>query len=78
MTEHGNPYRGRPCAAVHNAASLVQKGENWRNVLGSPAYLMGKLKGDKSLLGTRWLSEDVYGNASQDPRDKGKTGLFEV
>jgi hypothetical protein len=24
------------------------------------------------------LREDVYSKASQDPRDKGKTGLFEV
>jgi hypothetical protein len=33
---------------------------------------------DKSLLLTRCSPEDVYGEASQDPRDMGKTGLFEV
>ncbi len=33
---------------------------------------------DKSLLITRWSSEDVYDEASQDPRDMGKTALFEV
>jgi hypothetical protein len=37
-----------------------------------------KKMGDKSLLLTRCSPEDVYGEALQDPRDMGKTALFEV
>jgi hypothetical protein len=58
--------------------SLAQPGETERNVSGSPAYLESKDRGDNSLLRKRRLMEDMEVNASQDPRDMGKTGLFET
>ena len=45
---------------------------------GHPAYLMGKLLGDHSMLGTRDTPEDVYGRSvPQDLRDTARTELFE-
>ena len=58
--------------------SLAQPGETERDVSGSTAYLESKDRGDNSLLLTRWLDEDMYANASQDPHDRGKAGLFET
>lgn len=58
--------------------SLAQPGRTERKVLGSTAYPESKDRGDNSLLLTRQLSEDMWGKVSLDPRDKGKTGLFET
>ena len=66
------------CAASRTMVSLAQPGETERDVSGSTAYLESKDRGDNSLLLTRWLVEDMCANASQDPHDRGKTGLFKT
>jgi hypothetical protein len=58
--------------------SLTESGETERRVSGSPADLESKDRGDNSLLVTRRLSEDMWDKALLDPRDRGKTGLFET
>src|SRR5258708_34522119 len=58
--------------------SLTESGETERRVSGSAGHLESKDRGDNSLLLTRRLSEDMRDKASNDPRDRGKTGLFET
>src|SRR5256885_11279125 len=78
VTEHGIAYKSRECATSRTMVSLTQSGETERDVSGSTANLESKDRGDNSLLLTRWLVEDMCANASQDPHDMGKTGLFET
>jgi len=75
---YGITYQGRPCATSRTMVSLTQSGETERDVSGSTAHLESKDRGDNSLLLTRWLVEDMCANASQDPHDRGKTGVFET
>jgi hypothetical protein len=66
------------CAVSHDTLSLVQPGRTGGMFLGQQLTRSRKTKVDKSLLITRSSPENVYGEASQDLRDMGKTGLFEV
>src|SRR5215471_17034749 len=77
ISNSGEPYEAKVCAAGRGAASLTQSRGVRRETPGSSTDLTAKARGDKSLSEKREAREGVYRVVLRDPRDTVRAGLPE-
>ncbi len=65
------------CAPIVRRITRRRRERFGRRTSGSTAYPQAKAQRDRSMPVKRGRSEDAYGRAAQDPRDRGKTTLCE-